>query len=494
MAPLNSPRSAVSTPTTSRSRTHPRTPGGGGVVASSSAPSSSSSPSKEAKAIAGVSGSAGAIGGGHLSGGEDGMDSNHAAAGGGHKEQHHKEHKPHKDKSHKEHKDKAHKDKHHKDKHHGEKHSGYEQIHEMDLKAMGLEEQDARNMLDMFRFIDTNAGGTIDHAELKSLFDLIGVDIKEHEFQDVVAEVDQDGSGEIDFAEFLQVMTRKVDMGPNVTVDSLRKAFKLFAEDCPEGNIKKSSLAAMLEEFGEVHGLGPLEQQRLLDKGLTHQMIPIGNPRSSFCEFLFRYSEYAELMLKRRVDSDTLGAAAFALGVTHSSGRSFTGNLGRGVHSKVPLASGGAAAYGGATHGGLGGSSIGGASTGSGSQGGPRGGAAAGGLAAPGRGAATAHTPRPSDVPGRPSLTNNPPSARRAVGGSILADRGGGGGKGEGDTVQAASSTPEKKEPPQQPKAPALLAPPSGGRSNKEFKRSQTRMGKAIAATQGSTDADGEQT
>ena len=58
-----------------------------------------------------------------------------------------------------------------------------------------------------FDLFDNNGGGTIDSAELKETLDSVGIEIDQEDIEDVMMKLDEDGNGEIDFEEFLNLMT-----------------------------------------------------------------------------------------------------------------------------------------------------------------------------------------------------------------------------------------------------------------------------------------------
>ena len=66
--------------------------------------------------------------------------------------------------------------------------------------------------------------------------------------QAIVAEVDTDGSGEIDFDEFLVMMANK--MGEQSMEEEIMDAFKLFDED-GSGSITLNELRNSMSKFGE---------------------------------------------------------------------------------------------------------------------------------------------------------------------------------------------------------------------------------------------------
>ena len=70
-------------------------------------------------------------------------------------------------------------------------------------------EQDAR-MKDAFALFDKDGDGTMDTNELRTVLQSLGKNVSEDELQEMIAEVDEDGSGEIDFEEFSEMMKQQL--------------------------------------------------------------------------------------------------------------------------------------------------------------------------------------------------------------------------------------------------------------------------------------------
>ena len=64
----------------------------------------------------------------------------------------------------------------------------------------------------------------------------------------MIADIDKDGSGTIDFDEFLQMMTSK--MGERDSKEEIMKAFRLFDDD-ETGKISFKNLKRVAKELGE---------------------------------------------------------------------------------------------------------------------------------------------------------------------------------------------------------------------------------------------------
>mmetsp|Transcript_51706 Transcript_51706/g.155185 ORF Transcript_51706/g.155185 Transcript_51706/m.155185 type:complete len:150 (-) Transcript_51706:88-537(-) len=90
--------------------------------------------------------------------------------------------------------------------------------------------------------------GTIDAKELKVAMRALGFEPKKEEVRKMIAEVDKDGSGTIDFDEFIAMMT--VKMGERDSREEMMKAFRLFDDD-ETGKISFRNLKRVAKELGE---------------------------------------------------------------------------------------------------------------------------------------------------------------------------------------------------------------------------------------------------
>ncbi|EEC19203.1 centrin, putative, partial [Ixodes scapularis] len=90
---------------------------------------------------------------------------------------------------------------------------------------MQLSEEVIAEFREAFALFDKDGDGVISTKELGTVMRALGQNPTEAELKDMIAEVDIDGSGNIDFPEFLAMMTKKTR-----TVDSedeIREAFKV---------------------------------------------------------------------------------------------------------------------------------------------------------------------------------------------------------------------------------------------------------------------------
>ena len=76
----------------------------------------------------------------------------------------------------------------------------------------------------------------------------LGFEPKKEEVKKMIADIDKDGSGTIDFEEFLTMMTAK--MGERDSKEEILKAFRLFDDD-ETGKISFKNLKRVAKELGE---------------------------------------------------------------------------------------------------------------------------------------------------------------------------------------------------------------------------------------------------
>lgn len=99
-----------------------------------------------------------------------------------------------------------------------------------------------------FQLFDKDGDGSITTTELGTVMRSLGQSPTEEDLRQMINEVDADGSGTIDFAEFLTLMARKIK-----TKDSeaeIVEAFKVFDKD-GSGKISADELRQVMHNLGE---------------------------------------------------------------------------------------------------------------------------------------------------------------------------------------------------------------------------------------------------
>ena len=111
-----------------------------------------------------------------------------------------------------------------------------------------LTEEQKQEIKEAFDLFDTDKTGTIDYHELKVAMRALGFDVKKQEVMGLMREYDRHDAGQIEYIDFLEIMTTKIaDRDP---VDEILKAFKLFDED-NTGRISLRNLRRVARELGE---------------------------------------------------------------------------------------------------------------------------------------------------------------------------------------------------------------------------------------------------
>ena len=123
----------------------------------------------------------------------------------------------------------------------------------MSLPPHNLTDSELAEFREIFNLVDRDGGGTITKEELGELMDTLGIDATPEEIDLMINEIDQDSNGEIDFEEFVAVMSRKVNA--TYTSSQVKSAFKIFEtatgeSSCPAGHIKVDTLIKSLTTYG----------------------------------------------------------------------------------------------------------------------------------------------------------------------------------------------------------------------------------------------------
>ncbi|KAL8171766.1 hypothetical protein V2J09_023570 [Rumex salicifolius] len=112
----------------------------------------------------------------------------------------------------------------------------------------GLAPQKLQEIKEAFELFDTDNSGTIDAKELNVAMRALGFEMTEEQIEQMIADVDKDGSGAIDFSEFCQMMTAKI--GERDTKEDLMKAFHVIDHD-KNGKISVADIHRIAKELGE---------------------------------------------------------------------------------------------------------------------------------------------------------------------------------------------------------------------------------------------------
>ena len=125
--------------------------------------------------------------------------------------------------------------------------------------AENLSEMKIAEFKAAFELFDKDRDGKITTKELGTVMRNLGQNPSESELTEMIAEVDLDGNGTIDFKEFLGLMVRK--MKDTDTEEELLEAFKVFDRDA-NGFITNHELRHVMTYLGDP--LSPEEVEEMI--------------------------------------------------------------------------------------------------------------------------------------------------------------------------------------------------------------------------------------
>jgi centrin-1 len=102
------------------------------------------------------------------------------------------------------------------------------------------------------------------NLELKAAMTSLGFESKNQTIYQMISDLDADGSGQIDFEEFLELMTARVS--DKDTRENIRKIFNLF-DDEKTGFISIKNLRRVAKELGET--IDDSELQEMIERADT---------------------------------------------------------------------------------------------------------------------------------------------------------------------------------------------------------------------------------
>ncbi|KAK3089991.1 hypothetical protein FSP39_008270 [Pinctada imbricata] len=114
----------------------------------------------------------------------------------------------------------------------------------------GYTEEQIDEFKEAFSLFDKDGDGCITTKELGTVMRSLGQQPTEQDLQDMINEVDEDGSGTIEFSEFLDMMRKKGGENKDDEDEELKGAFKVFDKD-GNGKISASELRQVMKNLGE---------------------------------------------------------------------------------------------------------------------------------------------------------------------------------------------------------------------------------------------------
>jgi len=119
-------------------------------------------------------------------------------------------------------------------------------------------EHQIANFREIFSEFDKDGDGTLDTKYVGTIMRSLGQSPTESELQDIIIEIDADGSGFMDFSEFLSMMANHIKEETD-TKDDICTAFKVF-DDTGKGYIPVADLRNVLTTLGDALTVEEIEE------------------------------------------------------------------------------------------------------------------------------------------------------------------------------------------------------------------------------------------
>ena len=148
-------------------------------------------------------------------------------------------------------------------------------ITDADDKIGQLTDAQLQEFKEAFDQYDSDGSGSIEAPELKNLMESIGSTPSDDEVVEMIRIADADGSGSVDFFEFVTLMAHK--MGEVKDTSMIEKSFKIFDID-GSGYIEQAELRRIMINVGE-----PVTAEDVQD--IFKELDKDNDGRISFTEF-----------------------------------------------------------------------------------------------------------------------------------------------------------------------------------------------------------------
>merc|ERR1711902_65233 len=158
-------------------------------------------------------------------------------------------------------------------------------------EATGLAVDEVKCLKVCFDLFDTKKQDFLSADDLGEIMRAMGFRPTEEELKDLVLEIDEDGSGEIEFPEFCQLCATFLVEDPDLETmkKELKDAFRIYDKE-GQGFITNDTLRALIGEL-----LAPLTDEEL--DGIIEELDEDGSGSMDFDEF-------CEMMMTGKDDGD----------------------------------------------------------------------------------------------------------------------------------------------------------------------------------------------
>merc|ERR1712045_828541 len=122
-------------------------------------------------------------------------------------------------------------------------------ISQEELDSYGLDEEQVKNLKRTFDQFDSNKVGALSVGTVQTILKMMGMHVSCHALQEIVDEIDEDGSGELEFPEFIQLAAKfLIEEDEEQMKWELREAFRIYDKQ-GNGYITVEVLKEILREI-----------------------------------------------------------------------------------------------------------------------------------------------------------------------------------------------------------------------------------------------------
>ena len=118
-------------------------------------------------------------------------------------------------------------------------------------RKLDIPEEKIAEYKEAFDMFDKNKKGTISDTDITKIMKNFGYPMKKSEAQKLVAEIDNNGDGELDFEEFVTLMQKSIQYIDETDEDLVLRAFKSFDKD-HDGKITNYEFRYILSQLGDM--------------------------------------------------------------------------------------------------------------------------------------------------------------------------------------------------------------------------------------------------
>merc|ERR1712073_188514 len=118
-----------------------------------------------------------------------------------------------------------------------------------DVDRCGLEEEQVKSLKRTFDQFDKEKQGAISVGTVETILKMMGMHVSSKDLEDIIQEIDEDGSGELEFPEFIQLAAKfLIEEDEEEMKWELKEAFRLYDKQ-GNGYITTNTLKEILREI-----------------------------------------------------------------------------------------------------------------------------------------------------------------------------------------------------------------------------------------------------